>query len=90
MDEAVVEARFQNRRGLTLSVTIDGEHVVIRVQGELDVANADLLLPAAIGAIARDASLRLDLAEVTFLDVGALQRAASHIPDSMTSLQTPV
>jgi anti-anti-sigma factor len=68
------EFRDAGRRGLPLSVEIDGAHVVIRLRGEIDVSNADLLLPAAVGAVAGDDSLRLDLADVTFLDVGALRQ----------------
>ena len=73
MDWAHDEAR-PGRRGLPFYVTIEGEHVVIHLAGELDIANADLLLPAAVTAVAGDSSLRLDLTSVTFLDAGALRQ----------------
>jgi anti-anti-sigma factor len=68
------EASRPGRRGLPFSVTIEAQHVVIHLAGEIDVANADLLLPAAVAAVAGDSSLRLDLTEVTFLDAGALRQ----------------
>jgi anti-anti-sigma factor len=73
MDWAHDEAR-PGRRGLPFYVTIEGEHVVIHLAGEIDIANADLLLPAAVTAVAGDSSLRLDLTSVTFLDAGALRQ----------------
>lgn len=59
--------------GLNLDVSIEGRHVVVALSGEIDVANADSL-PAIVAAAVNDEnSVRIDIAEVDFLDSSLLR-----------------
>jgi anti-anti-sigma factor len=60
--------------GLAMSVSIDGEHVVVSLHGQIDAENAASLLPAAVAAVAGDRSLRIDFAAVTFMDSSVLRQ----------------
>jgi anti-anti-sigma factor len=56
----------------------------LRVSGEVDVSNRDLLHDAVLARAAAEPRLRLDLGEVTFLDACALSRlhaVAAGLPD---------
>lgn len=59
--------------GLAVNWLIDGQHVVIALSGEIDLANVDALPDAIAGAIGRDSSVRIDIADVTFLDSSLLR-----------------
>ncbi|MDR7254693.1 anti-anti-sigma regulatory factor [Nocardioides sp. BE266] len=57
----------------------------LRVSGEVDVSNRDLLKQLVLSRAAVTPRLRLDLGEVTFADIGTmcrLQAAAAELPDS--------
>jgi anti-anti-sigma factor len=56
-----------------MSVAVEGEHVVISLIGEVDIANAGLLPDRVSTVVDGHNSVRLDLAQVTFLDASALR-----------------
>ena len=59
--------------GLEISFAVDGRHLIVSLAGEIDVANADLLPAVVAGALKGDDSVRIDIAEVTFLDSSLLR-----------------
>ena len=66
--------RIRDDVGLTVRVEQDGEALVVRAFGELDLSNAKTLEAALRRAIASDGSgVILDLGGVTFLDSAGLR-----------------
>ncbi len=59
--------------GLPISFSVDDRHLVVALSGEIDVANASLLPAVVAGALKGDDSVRIDLADVTFLDSSLLR-----------------
>ena len=71
--------------GLETTVERAGEHPVLRVAGEVDLANADALA-AAVGRALGDAAgmLVVDLADLTYIDsagLAALHRSTRQVED---------
>jgi anti-sigma B factor antagonist len=58
---------------LPMSFTIEGEHLVISVEGEIDAANADALPAAVCAAVNGDKSVLIDISRVSFLDSSFLR-----------------
>jgi len=58
---------------LPLDVSIDGEHLVVALRGEIDAGNAHVLPTAVAAAVNGDRSVRIDLSDVTFLDSSCLR-----------------
>jgi|SRR5689334_22367332 anti-anti-sigma factor len=61
---------------------VEGSPPVLHVQGELDLATADQLRAALEDAVSAHASVVLDLAGVTFVDVVGL-RAILEVADTL-------
>ena len=59
--------------GLAVSVSIDGDGVVVALSGEIDMANAASLPAVVAGVVNGDTSVVIDLTEVTFLDSSGLR-----------------
>jgi anti-anti-sigma factor len=66
--------RHRTATGLPVHVHIDGEFVVLRLHGEIDVANSAALVDAVHAATGEgDTGVVLDLTEVTFVDSSGLR-----------------
>jgi anti-anti-sigma factor len=64
--------RFRDER-LSVSVSIEHEHVVVALSGEMDMANA-LSVPEIVAAcVHADRPVLIDLQDVTFLDSSGLR-----------------
>lgn len=59
--------------GLRIEVVIDGDCVVVALRDEIDMSNAELLPTVVASAVNGDASVRIDLSRVTFLDSSGLR-----------------
>nr|MDT0661405.1 STAS domain-containing protein [Micromonospora sp. DSM 115978] len=64
MDQGGTEAVFST------TVTVDGDHLSVVVEGEVDMSTAATMIDAASGEKAR--RLTLDLRQVTFFDSAAI------------------
>jgi anti-sigma B factor antagonist len=56
-----------------MSFAIDGDHLVISLEGEIDAANADALPAAVCAAVNGDKSVLIDISQVSFLDSSFLR-----------------
>jgi len=59
----------------------DGGHVVVALNGDLDVGNAESVMAVLAAAVARDLRIIVDLAALEFIDccaLGALVRAQAR------------
>ena len=76
-----------------VGVSENGDAVVVRLEGEIDLYNAPALREALLDAAGRaPRRLVVDLSEVTFLDstaLGALVQARSALPDGEFALAAP-
>jgi anti-anti-sigma factor len=59
--------------GLEVSVSIEGDGVVVALSGEIDLANAASLPAVVAGVVNGDTSVVIDLTDVTFLDSSGLR-----------------
>ncbi len=58
---------------LPMSFTVEGDHLVICLEGEIDAANADALPAAVCAAVNGDKSVLIDIAQVSFVDSSFLR-----------------
>jgi len=64
----------QQHPGLPIAVSIEGEHLVISLAGEVDLSNAGVLTTAISAATSEsDAAVLIDIAEVSFVDSAFLR-----------------
>ncbi len=64
-----------------LSTREDGDHVVVALNGDLDVVNAENVMAVLAAAVARDLRIIVDLAALEFIDccaLGALGRVRAQ------------
>jgi anti-anti-sigma factor len=69
-------------RGLQAEVRTSGDHVVVALNDEIDISNADLLPATVAAAVDGDKAVLIDLSGVTFLDSSGL-RAILVCEDSL-------
>jgi anti-anti-sigma factor len=58
--------------GLSLDL-VDGSPPVLHVRGDIDIANAEDFAAGLKDALSRDATLVIDMAQLTFIDVAGLR-----------------
>ena len=64
-----------------LSTREDGDHVIVALNGDLDVVNAESVMAVLAAAVARDLRIIVDLAALEFIDccaLGALGRVRAQ------------
>jgi anti-anti-sigma factor len=59
--------------GLPVDWSIDGPHLIVALRGEIDLSNAQALPDAVAAGLGTGTSVRVDIAEVTFLDSSLLR-----------------
>lgn len=68
-----VTSAKQPPNGLPMTVSVEGDQLVIALSGEIDISNAEGLPAALLAATNGDPKVVIDIADVTFLDSSGLR-----------------